>query len=170
MHSEVTHPRLLALFRGVLYLATAVAALCLVGLGLSVLGATLVLAGISLLLTGDVNALGLALLAGTGLVTTVSLAAGLALGARALDRRVTDATRRPDPLDDLTRQYVAGDIDEWTFERRVERVLTGETDDGRRLVRRVAGSVGARFDPRARFGRRLRRGRECDADPEPEVT
>jgi hypothetical protein len=170
MHSEVTHPRILALFRSVLYLATVVAALCLVGLGLSVLGATLVLAGISLLLTGDVNALGLALVAGTGLVTTVGLAVGLALGARALDRRVTDATRRPDPLDDLTRQYVAGDIDEWTFERRVERVLAGEADDGRRLVRRVAGSVGARLDPRARLDRRLRRDRERDVDPEPELT
>ncbi|AUV80281.1 hypothetical protein C2R22_00220 [Salinigranum rubrum] len=180
MDSEVTHPRTLALFRAVLYLATFVAALGLVGVGLSVLGAAFVLAGVSLFLTGDANALGLALLAGTGLVTTVGLAVGVAFGARRVDRRVTDADRRPDPVEELTRQYVAGAIDERTFERRVERVLTGDATDDRRLVRRALGSVRARFDPRARLpfrgrlgrsrrGRQRRRDGEREPDPEPEL-
>lgn len=177
MDSEVTHPRTLALFRAVLYLATFVAALGLVGVGLSVLGATLVLAGVSLFLTGDANALGLALLAGTGVVTTVGLAVGVAVGARRLDRRVTDADRRPDPVEVLTQQYVAGDIDERTFERRVERLLLGEAADDRRLVRRVLSSVRARVDSRARLAfrgqlgrrRRHRRDSEREVDAEPEL-
>ncbi len=179
MDSEVTHPRTLALFRAALYLAAFVAALGLVAIGLSVLGVTLVLAGLSLLLTGDANALGLALLAGTGLVTTVGLAVVVAVSARRLDRRVTEADRRPDPVEELTQQYVAGDIDERTFERRVERLLLGDVEDDRRLVRRVLDSARARLAPRARLasrtrphtrrvGRRRRDG-EREVDPEPEL-
>jgi hypothetical protein len=145
MDSEVTHPRTLALFRVVLSLAVVVAALGLVGVGLSILGAAFALAGLSLLLTGEVNALGLALLAGTGLFATVGLATAVVLVARRVDRRVTDAVRRPDPLDELTRQYVAGTIDESTLERRVERVLAGDTARKRPLVRRLLGSAYARL-------------------------
>lgn len=163
MDSEVTHPRTLALFRVVLYLAVFAAALALLGIGLSVLGATVVIAGLSLLLTGDPNATGLALLAGTGLLTTVGVAALLALGARHLDRRVTAADRRPDPLDELSRQYVDGVIDERTFERRVERLLDPDhPSDDRRLVRLVRREFTA---ARSRLrGRRLQVARRRDGD------
>jgi uncharacterized membrane protein YccC len=151
MDAEVNHPRTLRLFRVALALATAAALVVLVGLGLSVLGATFALAGFSLLLTGDVNALALALLAGTGLVAALALSVGVVVGARRLDRRVTDADRRPDPLDDLTRQYVEGTIDERTFERRVERVLVGDAPRAeRRAAGRVLRSVRARVDRRSR--------------------
>jgi hypothetical protein len=159
MDSEVTHPRTLALFRAVLYLAVFAAALALLGVGLSVLVATVVIAGVSLLLTGDPNATSLALLAGAGLLTTVGLAALLAFGARHLDRRVTAADRRPDPLDVLSQQYVDGVIDERTFERRVERLLDPEPPlDTHRLVRRVFAAARTRLCRRTPQTERRRGG------------
>ena len=49
---------------------------------------------------------------------------------RRVDAFLLGAFRVPDPLDAQKAAYVAGDIDEAAFERRVERLLT--TDGGRR--------------------------------------
>lgn len=123
---EVRHPRTLAAFRTVLYAAVAVAVVGLVGVGVAVVGVGVVVAGLSLLLTGDANVFGLALLVAGGLAP-VALAAVVGVGARRLDRRVTAADRRPDPLAALQARYVDGEIDEVTLERRVERLLVGES-------------------------------------------
>jgi hypothetical protein len=132
---EVRHPRTLAAFRTVLYAVVAVAVVGLVGVGLAVVGVGVVVAGLSLLLTGDANVFGLALLVAGGLVP-VALAAVVGVGAHRLDRRVTAADRRPDPLAELQARYVAGELDEVTFEHRVERLLAGES---------LAGSAGGRL-------------------------
>lgn len=137
MTRAVNHPRTLALCRAVLFLTAAVGVITLVGFGLSILGATVVVAGLSLLLTGEVNTVGLALLAGVALVVAGGLAALVAFAARWLDRRLTALDRRPDPLDELTASYVEGLIDEATFERRVERLLLGDAAPARRRLERV---------------------------------
>ncbi|WP_318567615.1 hypothetical protein [Salinigranum marinum] len=139
MDSAVRHPRTLAVIRAVLYLLATAVAVGLLLLGLSVLGASVVVAGLALLLTGDAPAVGLAVFAVVGVLTTGGLAVGVGVVARRLDRRVTASDRRPDPLDELAAAYVAGEIDERTLERRVERVLVGgSTGDADRPTGRLA--------------------------------
>jgi hypothetical protein len=158
MDSAVRHPRTLAVIRAVLYLLATAVAVGLLLLGLSVLWASVVVAGLSLLLTGDANAVGLALFAAVVVLTTGGFAVGVGVAARRLDRRVTASDRRPDPLDELAAAYVAGEIDERTLERRVERVLLGKSTADRltgRLARsrRAVGLVRGRLRRRARPSR-----------------
>jgi hypothetical protein len=166
MDSAVRHPRTLAVIRAVLYLLAAAVAVGLLLVGLSVLGASVVVAGLSLLLTGDANAVGLAALAVVGVLTTGGLAVGVGVAARRLDRRVTASDRRPDPLDELAAAYVAGEIDERTLERRVERVLVGGSTDDDRPTGRFARPRRAVGLVRGRLHRR--RGRQSPPDRETE--
>jgi hypothetical protein len=129
--------------RAVLYLVAATLAVGLVGVGVSILGASVVVAGVSLLLTGEANAVGFALLAGLGVLTTGGLAAGVVVAARRLDRRLTDADRRPDPLATVQARYVAGEIDERTLERRVERLLAGGDETRPHRLRWLWGALGS---------------------------
>jgi hypothetical protein len=155
----------------VLYGVAAVVAVGLVGLGLAVLGATVALAGLSVLLTGEPNAVALGLVAAAGLLTTGGVALVVGLGARRLDRRVTESARRPDPLEELERAYVAGTLDDATFERRVERLLAGESAPSRR-ERRSAWSRGRDgvAAVRARLRPRRSDAAERASETEPELT
>jgi hypothetical protein len=165
----VEHPRALAAFRVVLYSVAAAVVVGLVGLGLSVLGATVALAGLSLFLTGEPNAVVLGLVAVAGLLTTGGVALAVGLGARRLDRHVTESDRRPDPLEELKRAYVAGALDDATFERRVDRVLTGESVSPRRGQRSVWSRSRDRVAAvRARL--QSRRSGAADRTPETELT
>jgi hypothetical protein len=169
------HPRTIALFRAVLGAGTAVAVVGVVGLGLSILGATVVLTGVSLVFTGDANAFGFALLAGTGVLTTAGLALGIVVTARRIDRRVTAWDLGPDPLRELRQAYVAGEIDEVTFERRIGRLLVGDEPTPRRWprLRRVPGRVGEALGDRVRGPARRDRAteeRERGRDPGPKLT
>jgi hypothetical protein len=168
---NVKHPRTLRLFRAALVVVTTVAVVGVLGVGLSVLGAVVVLAGVSLVLTGDPNVVGFALLAVVGVLATGGLALGIRGAARRIDRRVTAWDRRPDPLDELRRAYVAGEIDETTLERRVERLLApdDEPDSRRRGHReRVSGAVSGL----PVLGDRVRatEGREQERELEPKLT
>ena len=49
---------------------------------------------------------------------------------RGRDRAVPDFERDRSPVEALKRQYAAGEIDETTFERRLERLLERDSPDG----------------------------------------
>lgn len=127
MSGGVRHPRTIFAYRLLLYLGLAVV---LGTLAVGVAGYLLVVVAVG----------GLALLAGTGpgALTLVGVAAGgvgiaavvgvgTAVAVRWAEHQVVAADRRPDPVEDLAERYVADELDEIEFERRLESVLAQES-------------------------------------------
>ncbi|MFD1512662.1 hypothetical protein [Halomarina rubra] len=137
MAERVRHPRLFSAFRAALYLFAVALGALLALVGVGALLAILVVGAVGVATTGEVNLLavgGLSVL----VVAVVALAlAGLRLGVRHVETRVADADRLPDPLDELTTQYVEDAIDERELERRLDGVL--DSADGS-TVRRPSHS------------------------------
>jgi hypothetical protein len=120
---SVRYPRLWAAVRAALYLAGGVATMALLGLTVSFLGLVTVLGTLSLLVTGNANAILVAAVVGIGLVIAGLVTTLLLKSVRRADRFLLQVARGPDPLEAVAAKYVADDIDEVELERRVERLL-----------------------------------------------
>lgn len=145
MVDRVRHPRLLSAFRVALYLCGGFAAALLAFTGVLALLTLLVLAGVGVLTTGDVNLLAVGGLAGLVVLLVVGGLAALRLTVRHVERRVRRADRLPDPLDELTGQYVAGTIDERELEHRLDGLL--DANERRRTPPSPARETGSDGDP-----------------------
>ncbi|SDN11016.1 hypothetical protein SAMN04487949_3402 [Halogranum gelatinilyticum] len=129
MESRTRYPQLVAVARAVLYLLGAVGVVALAGFALSFLVLVGVLATATLLLVGEGSASTIAAVGGLGLVSAGLLACVWLAVTRRVDRYLVRASRIPSPLEQVTRQYVDGHIDEWGLERGLERALAAESSD-----------------------------------------
>lgn len=138
MAGEFQRPRTLAVTRAVVYLATAVACLVLFVLTIVFLATMGILGLLSVALFDDANTLVVVAFGGFGLLVSGVVAFTLLEGVRRVDRWLVETARRPDPVEEVTASYVAGDVDEAALERRLERVLGGASPDDTDPVAPVA--------------------------------
>jgi hypothetical protein len=159
MDRDLRFPRAVLCVRAALYAAGTVA---LGVLALATLGflSTVVAVGGLALVVADASPAVVVGVAVVGVLLSTLAAGGIAVGVRRVDRRVRALARRPDPVERLRAAYVAGEIDEATFERRVERVLDptrsgpGAHGRDRSLARRLATRGRRRLRTRALADRR----------------
>lgn len=148
MNDRVRHPRTVALFRVVLFLATAVAAVTLVVIAVSFLFVVMLFGTASLFVLGEPSGVAVAVIGGSGVLAVGFVGVLLVRTRRRIDQAVVDADRLPDPLDVVTARYVDGEIDEPELEREIESVLS--TDEpvsaNRRRPSRLPSSLGSRTD------------------------
>lgn len=123
MDDRVRHPRLLSAFRVVLYATAGTVALAVGVLAVATVGFVVAAGGLAMLVTGQAHLLAVLVLAGLVVATTGGLVWALAEAARRLDREVTEADRKPDPVEEAKRAYADGRLDEAQLERRLERLL-----------------------------------------------
>lgn len=117
------HPRTILAVRVLLYFGLIVV---LGVLAMGVIGYLFVVAafgGIALLAGSSPGALPMVAMTLVGLVVATTVGLGTTVVVRWADRRVVAADRRPDPVEALTERYVAAELDEVEFERRLEGVL-----------------------------------------------
>lgn len=129
MTRGVRHPRAVGAIRALLAIGLAV---FLGVVGLSVVGMLFVFVTVGSLaaIAGvGVDALALAGVATVAIVLAGIVATGAVVAFRRAERRVIAADSRPDPVETLTERYVAADLDEREFERRLGHVLADERSD-----------------------------------------
>ncbi len=112
-----------------MYVAAAVACVVLFGLTLAFLAVMGALGVLSVLAFGDANTLVVTAFGAFGLLVSGAIGFVVVEGARRADRWLVEAARRPEPFEDVTTRYVAGDIDERGLERGLERVFAGSRDE-----------------------------------------
>lgn len=128
MGRRLEHPRAVLAVRVLLYLGL-VAVLGTLAVG--VVGYLVVVAafgGIALLAGTGPGALGLLGLTVGGVGIAALVGVGAAVAVRWADRQVVAADRRPDPVEELAERYVAAELDEIEFERRLERALARQEE------------------------------------------
>lgn len=123
MDGDVRHPVAVRLFRAALYLCAAAVVATLAATTVGYLGMLAVLSSAVAVLTGDPHLAASALFGAGGVLVFGSLGLATLAAARRVDRRVTAADARPDPVERLERRYVRDDVDEREFERELERTL-----------------------------------------------
>jgi uncharacterized membrane protein len=141
MVEMVRYPRAVAAGRAAIYLFGVLVGTLLLAGTVSFLGIVVLVGVVSLLVTGSGTA---ALAAGAvGLIVAGAMLAAVGLGTRRADRWLVDSARVPDPLDVVAERYAAGDIDEATLEREIERLLADPAANDRE-VRSVRGHTADR--------------------------
>lgn len=104
-------------------------------LALSMAGYLLVLvavAGFSVLAGTGPTALSLAGLAAVGIVLFGVVGFGSVVSVRWIENRVEVADKRPDPVEELRERYLAAELDEFEFERQLERVMGQRFEETRK--------------------------------------